>query len=132
MNMACPFQSGQHQLISPPMLEWARANCPDKEAAKKLFMYRHLQHGTFVIALWVKEGWFVDILNLGTSLANFTREKAQAFLRQFGPGHTTEALKEHFREVDSRFRHHETDKSTAYHDRFQRVRSTATRVGYGG
>jgi len=132
MNFICPFRHNQHQRISPEILNWAQSYCPDREAAGKLFMYRHLVHGTFVIALWVKEGWFVDVLNLGRSLGNFTRERAEIFLEMFNDEHTVAGYTAQMERRTHDYHLRETDSAGTFHDQFQRSRSNTTQVGYSG
>lgn len=74
----CLYDPNQHQIIHPELGEWVKRQVApaDKE---RFFVYFHKIHKTFVIARWAQDkfGVFTDFLNLGHSLANFTREKAQ-------------------------------------------------------
>jgi len=132
MNFICPFQHDQHHRIFPEILGWARDNCPDRDAAKNLFMYRHKIHQTFVIALWVKEGWFVDVMNLGMSLGNFTQTSARVFREMFDSEHTVDGFKKQMAKKEYDFNRKQTDLSGNYHDRLQQARSNTTQVGYSG
>jgi hypothetical protein len=131
MNFACPYQHAQHQILDNELAGWVRRNCPDRQAAPNLFVYRHVLHGTFVIAMWVRPGWFVDVLNLGGSLRSFTRQRARTFLAMFDTDHTVDGFKAIGKESTYAYHRHQTDESSAYHDRFQRAHSSKVQVGYG-
>lgn len=80
--LPCFYSPAQHEILhEPTILDWCRRQTSDLPLQKQLFIYRHRIHSTFVIARWVREpkGIFTDLLNLGHSLGNFTREKAQEF-----------------------------------------------------
>lgn len=83
--MPCLFDEKQHHIISGgELIAWCKREAPAKDK-NRLFLYRHQIHETFVIAMWASDralGVFTDFLNLGYSLANFDRKKAQEFLRR--------------------------------------------------
>jgi len=129
MNLSCPFRRDQHQIIKPPMASWIKRNCPDPSLKDKLFMYRHILYGTFVVALWVKPGWFIDVLNLGGSLGNFNSLKAHTFIEQFSPAHDIEQMKNTFRKNENTYQHHERARHES--NRADLVRSQSSRVTVG-
>lgn len=79
------YNPKQHHIISGgELIAWCKREAPAKDT-KRLFLYRHRVHGTFVIAMWASDralGVFTDFLNLGYSLNNFDRKKAQEYLRR--------------------------------------------------
>lgn len=85
LGMPCLYDSKQHSILGggSEILDWCRRQVPD-DMKDKLFLYRHRRYGTFVVARWAAQPkWvFSDILNLGTSLSNFDREKAQEFMKR--------------------------------------------------
>lgn len=129
MNLVCRYTPEEHELITPTMLEWCKRNLPEPE---RLFMYRHRQWGTFVLAQWVgpQRTQFVDVMNLGTSLNNFTYERARGLLDMFDPQYANR-LKQHLKHVDSSFRHHQTDEVAPISERFHRGRSSKVQIGMG-
>jgi len=83
LGVACRYRKSEHRIIQPRILSWIKRQIPDARLRDSLFIYYHLQHGTFVIAQWVvPERSFIDIHNLGNSLANFTADAAQRFRQQ--------------------------------------------------
>ena len=82
IGQACQYRPEQHEMLHGDVENWIKRGIPDLKIRESLFVYRHRLHGTFVIGLWVGPGRFVDVLNMGHSLANFNREKAQQFIRQ--------------------------------------------------
>ena len=78
------YDPQQHEVIRPEILDWCKRQASKEDLRSELFMYRHRKYKTFVIARWLghPHGLFTDLLNLGESLANFTRAKAQEFLRR--------------------------------------------------
>jgi hypothetical protein len=80
LGTSCPYRSDQHRIIHPELERWVKRQVSDPKLRDSLFVYHHLQVGTFVIAQWtVPDRWFVDVLNLGSSLANFDRGRAEMF-----------------------------------------------------
>lgn len=81
----CMFDSAQHEILSGgEVLAWCKRETPAKERSR-LFLYRHRLHNTFVIARWASDramGIFTDFLNLGHSLSNFNKEKADEFRKR--------------------------------------------------
>ncbi|MHC4890451.1 MAG: hypothetical protein ACYTEO_13420 [Planctomycetota bacterium] len=103
LGVACHYSAEQHTLLKPELLKW----CIDNTGDKQLFVYRQNQVGTFVIGRWLDHPrrWFVDVLNLGHSLSNFTRELAQELVRRITRPITAEATSRRLRETASDQRH---------------------------
>ncbi|MHC4464259.1 MAG: hypothetical protein ACYS30_22945 [Planctomycetota bacterium] len=79
LGVACHYSAEQHTLLKPELLKWCIDNTGDKQ--------------------------FVDILNLGYSLGNFTRDMAQEFVRRIKRPVTAEATSRRLRETASDQRH---------------------------
>ena len=79
LGVPCRYDEAQHQLLTPPLLDWCRLQTSDPDIRDNLFVYLQRLYGTFVIARWVDKplGLFVDVLNLGYSLSIFNREAAE-------------------------------------------------------
>lgn len=102
LGQTCRFDKAQHGLVHCELEDWIKRQVPAGER-DLLFIYRHHLHGTFVIGYWVVLGsLFMDVMNLGHSLANFSRAMAQKFKRQFGDSMSREdmikELKQHERD----------------------------------
>jgi len=102
-NFTCQFNPVEHWLIEPEILRWCRRQVDEKDHKVRLFAYFHRVHQTYVIAWWVDRpcGKFVDMLNLGFTLGNFTREKAQEFVRHLRQPTTASDIDKQVRRVES-------------------------------
>ena len=121
LGAVCHFRRDQHMMLEPTFLAWCKDNAPD-DVKEELFVYRQLQVGTFVIGRWISKGagTFVDLINLGTSLANFTQEVAQDFRRQLYIPVTIEQTRKHLQDFDSDFRCTTREKNNYNSDFLQR------------
>jgi len=81
LGQSCGFDQKQHELLTNDILDWCHRQASDPETKTHLFMYRHRDEGTFVIGWWMDgdKGDFVDLLNIGYSLANFDDSMAEGF-----------------------------------------------------
>ena len=71
---------------TPECLDWCRRSCPDKDLRGRMFVYRHVRSGNFMLAYWVSyRTLFTPILEIGTSLAAFGRLAGESFLRFVHP-----------------------------------------------
>lgn len=102
------FSDDKHTLIRGEMHDWLQRLIHDTSAGKRaLFVVRYNEIGSFVIAEWMSNNHdvFVDVMNLGMSLANFNHGKAQELRKRlFAPITQSETL-QHSAEADSDFHH---------------------------
>ena len=77
----------------------------------KLFLVRYNRRGTFVIAQWLagSKDIFVDVMNLGSSLGNFTREKAHELRQRLFAPLSVEEIGEASAKAESDFHHNMQD-----------------------
>ncbi len=113
LGLACEYDGSQHRLITPELLHWCKRQASDGELRDSLFVYHHLQVGTFVIARWINHPWglFVDVLNLGHSLANFDKTAAREFRNRVLCPVSAEATARGMRDASSDFRHSRDDSN---------------------
>jgi hypothetical protein len=121
MGLAAHFTPGEHTLITPPMLGWIRRNVPP-ERSEKMFMYFSHRYGNFVVGEWLNRagGYFVDVLNLGHSLGNFTRAWAQEFLRDVHRPVGADDMARMIRQAHSDEQHSLNDSQGEYSQQFRR------------
>lgn len=103
LGQVCEYRRDQHRVIQHRLLNWIKRQVPRGSLRDSLFLYRHNELGTFVIASWSQTGRkFQDILNLGTSLYNFTWEVAEQFRRSIRNTSTRRELLDYLqqREID--------------------------------
>lgn len=127
----CQYDPRQHQLIEPPLLNWARRQAPDKETADRIFTYRHRDAGTFVIGFWANKpyGRFVDMLNIGTSLGNFGPSEAGRFKRSLRVTDSADRIRQEVKAgLDSHVRS-DQDEADEYYDKYEANRTGRTAVG---
>ncbi len=134
LGMACFYTPQQHQLLEPPLLDWCRNQTSDEVLKKRLFVYRQLQVGTFVIAQWLDraKGLFVDTLNLGNSLSNFSREKAQELRRRLLAPVSSSDTKDMMSTVNSNFTHTQQETNEKLSEKNNYNRSTKVSVSMAG
>ena len=101
----CQYDPSQHQVIHPPLEAWVKRQASPEEQ-DKIFVYHHLKEKTFVIGWWVNKGrgLFVDLNNLGNSLANFDSSDARALVCTLRSNNTKEQITGLLRsDIDSQF-----------------------------
>jgi hypothetical protein len=130
----CEFDKRQHLIIHPPLEDWIKRQAPNDDERGRLFIYKHLVHGTFVIAWWVSKdrGLFVDMINLKKSLGSFNRRTANRFLQQLKP--SSDIRDKMIRQLgkaenDNLYGLNNEHGETS--DQMDRQRSTKTMSGYG-
>ena len=95
----------------------------DPKRKDKLFVVRYNLHGTFVIAEWLAKprDVFVDVMNLGHSLANFTREKAQELRHRLFAPVTAEETSRFIHQSESDYHHMRQDDNSEEWEREERI-----------
>jgi hypothetical protein len=83
----CTLDRSQHQILETEIGSWLKRNVENAEDARRLFVYRHMQTGNFIVAWWISKerGRFSELMNLGASLSSFTREMAHSFKQILSP-----------------------------------------------
>ncbi len=87
LGLACPYSPVYHQIKDHDVIQWVKRQCTDRTLRSLLFLYRHAQYRTFVIALWESDSHraFVDVLNMGLTPI-LTRDAAESLRRNlFAP-----------------------------------------------
>lgn len=126
----CNYKSNEHMLIEPPLLGWLKRNIPDPRDKERVFVYRHIESGNFVIGLWEScpREKFQDIMNLGWSLQNFTRERAQRLIGKFNGRFMLSDLQKEIRQGHSEGQSVLNDRTLAHRSRRKALRSTKTSI----
>jgi len=130
LGMPCQFRPDQHEIIHPPLEDFVMRAVSEQKLRDSLFIYRHRLWRTFVIALWVGPSEFVDVMNLGMSLGNFTRQRAkrlgQALNQSTSGKQFAKSLRQHQRDGLSQLQN-ESDEDA---DRFAYRNSTKESVSF--
>lgn len=101
LGQVCLYRRDQHRVIQPRMLNWIKRQVAGGNLRDSLFIYRHLELGTYVIAMWSQIGrTFQDIVNLGYSLDNFNRDVAEKFRVRIRDSGTRHELREYLKQQE--------------------------------
>ena len=122
-GQACHYDEKQHRLISHDILDWCKRQTSDAEVLRRLFMYRHNIHGTFVIGMWVgaPREWFVDVLNLGEDTKYFTADMADSMRRRLCSPISSSEICQQLRTSLSDHLHELNDRSNDLSERIYKV-----------
>jgi len=122
--MTSNYSSDDHTIIGGELSLWLKRLIEKDPIRKnKLFLVRYNKLGVFCICEWLgkPKGFFVDVLNLGTSLANFTREKATELQHRLFAPVTAEETKSFIQKADSDYYHGRQDEDAEETERWERV-----------
>lgn len=131
LGCATRYTPEQHKLLDLELLHWCRNQTSDERLKRQLFAYKHNLYNTFVIGLWVNQpkGLFVDLINLGFSLAHFTRSTAEELRRRILCPTSSTELNRQMRKARSDYLHQQQDESDELTDYYYRPRKV--QAGYG-
>ncbi|KKN54812.1 hypothetical protein LCGC14_0588660 [marine sediment metagenome] len=95
----------------------------DSNRKSKIFVVRYNKLGVFVIAEWIGNvgDAFVDVMNLGKSLANFDRKKAYELKYRMLAPSTCKETELDMLNAESNFHHQLQDDNSEEQDRLARV-----------
>lgn len=124
LGMYTHFNRNDHTVIDCEVSRFvSRLVDGDPQRKRNLFVVRYNKLGVFVIAewLWGKEkGCFVDVMNLGKSLANFTRAKANELRRRLLAPDTASSTASFLRRSNSDHLHQLQDEDAEEGERLER------------
>jgi hypothetical protein len=118
------YNTDDHTIIGGDIADFcARLVEHEPQRRGKLFVVRYNKVGTYVIAEWLANprDIFVDVINLGTSLANFTREKAHELRKRLFAPLTAEATVQASAEAESDYNHFMNDDNLEEKERLEKV-----------
>lgn len=124
LGMTSFFKSQEHTIVQGeigPFCDRLVENDPQRRG--KLFVVRYNKLGTFCICEWLDKslGFFVDVMNLGKSLGNFSYRKAQELRRRLFAPLTAEETRRAITGADSDFHHNLQDEDSEETERQERV-----------
>jgi hypothetical protein len=84
-----------------------------KESGRDLFLMRYNKLGVFCICEWMSPNRdiFIDLMNLGKSLGNFTREKNTELLQRLFKPLTCDTTSQLLAQADSDYHHLRQDEN---------------------
>jgi hypothetical protein len=113
LGMVSNYTPDEHTIIEGELSLWLKRLIENDPVRKhKLFVVRYNKIGTFVIAEWLgrPKDVFVDVLNMGKSLANFNRKKADELKKRLFKPVTAEQTRRWCSGVDSDYHHNLQDE----------------------
>lgn len=94
-----------------------------KESKRDLFVVKYIKPQTFVICEWLSPNRdiFIDIMNLGKSLANFDRKKAVELRHRLFAPITCNETSRGIAEEESNYYHGRQDENAEEQERLEKV-----------
>lgn len=123
LGMVSFYNSDEHRIIDCELSKFcARLVEGDSNRKDKLFVVRYNKLGVFCICEWLAKprDIFVDVMNLGGSLANFTRKKANELRHRLFAPISAEETSEHIASGDSDYHHMRQDWNEEETERWER------------
>ena len=124
LGLVSLYNTDEHTILGGELSEWLKRLVEgDPQRGGCLFLIRYNKLGVYCICEWVGGGrdTFADVLNLGESLGNFSRQKAQELKqRLFNPLSAEETSREIIRN-DSDYFHNLQDEDSEETERQERV-----------
>jgi hypothetical protein len=123
IGMVTHYNTKEHTIVGGEINDFCNRIVASSDGKRKLFVVHYNLIGVFVIAEWVgKVGdVFVDVMNLGNSMANFTREKAKELQKRVLAPDTCRATEVMLKSAESDHLHQMQDENAEEQERLQRV-----------
>ena len=124
LGMVSLYMPEEHTIIHGEMSSFLdRLVENDPQRRGNLFVIRYNKLGVFCLCEWVGGGrdTFADVLNLGKSLGNFSREKAQELYKRLFSPISAEETSRAIIGADSDFYHNLQDEDMEETERQERV-----------
>jgi len=111
----CLYDERQHEILDTEVGRWCQRNAP-ADWKDRLFTYRHQLHNTFVVAVWAAEpfGILSDVLNLGHSLSNFDRGRADEMMKRMWCPLQADDMARQIESQSKDFQHQEMGRAEEY------------------
>jgi len=123
-GMVSFYSPREHCIINGEMSRNLRSLTEnDPQRKDKLFVVLYMELGNFVIAEWLGKprDVFVDVMNLGKSLGNFTRGKADELRRRLFAPFSCDETSRFIAENESDYLHGRQDGNEEEKERCERV-----------
>lgn len=124
LGMVSFYNSDEHTILGGEISSWLkRLTDGDPKRKNKLFLMRYNKLDVFCIAEWLAgpKDVFVDVLNIGKSLGNFSREKAQELCKRVFKPLSAEETCQAVSQADSDYHHNLNDEDLEETERHERI-----------
>jgi len=121
LGMTSVWDSDEHTHVGGELGSYLRRI--SKRAGRDIAVIRYEELGVFCIVEFISPNRdvFIDILNLGNSLANFNREKSRELDRRLFAPVTCDGTSEALEAADSDYHHTRQDGNAEEQERLERV-----------
>lgn len=124
LGMVTHYNTWEHEIMGGEIGAFcSRIVEGDLKRKDKIFVVRYNKIGVFVIAEWIGRvgDSFVDVMNLGDSLGNFSKAKADELKRRMLAPATCEETELAMLNAESDFHHNLQDDNAEEQDRLARI-----------
>jgi hypothetical protein len=124
LGMVTHYRVSEHTIIGGEIGDFcSRIVEGDPTRKGKIFVVRYNKIGVFVIAEWIGEvgDVFVDVMNLGDSLANFNKGKANELRKRMLSPATCKETELAMLNAESSYHHMLQDENEEEKDRLARI-----------
>ena len=124
LGMVTHYNTREHAIIGGDIGAFcSRVVEGDSKRKDKIFVVRYHKIGVFVIAEWIGRvgDSFVDVMNLGDSLSNFDRAKANELKHRMLAPATCKETELAMLNAESNFHHTLQDENSEEQDRLARI-----------
>jgi hypothetical protein len=134
VGLAVQYDVLQHRIVDADLIDWLKRQVVSDERLRgNLFLYRHLQTGNFIVAVWVnhKYGAFREIMNLGLQ-KKFPRWRAGELVKMLQCPLSGKELVRGLRQEERNRISAEQEKNDEKRERIRRARSSKMSVSFAG
>lgn len=124
LGMVSFYNSDEHTIVGGELSHWVkRLTDGNPQRKNKLFLVRYNKLGVFCICEWLAgpKDVFVDVLNLGKSLGNFGREKANELRHRLFSPLSAEETRIAVSNADSEYHHNLNNEDSEETERQERI-----------
>ena len=124
LGLASNYTSDEHTIIGGELSTWLRKLMEGDPLRKgRLFLLRYNKLKVFCICEWLgkPKDVFVDVMNLGKSVGNFDRKKAQDLKQRLFNPLTTEETCQAVAQTESDYHHNLNEEDMEETERHERI-----------
>ena len=122
LGMVTHYNNKEHAIVGGDIGDFC-SRIVEGDSSRKIFVVRYNKIGVFVIAEWIGRvgDSFVDVMNLGDSLSNFDRTKADELKSRMLAPATCKETELAMLNAESDFHHNLQEDNAEEQDRLARI-----------
>ncbi len=124
LGLVSDYSSDEHTIIGGELSSWLKNLMKGDPTRKdRLFLLRYNKLEVFCICEWLgkPKDVFVDVMNLGKSIGNFTQEKANELRHRLFAPITAEDTNQMVAQTESDYHHNLNDEDLEESERQERI-----------